>query len=281
MPTSAGRWCCGPNSGTAERKIKTMATSTGWWMYHGDPAHTGYVGSGQRDRRRGIVRRQVRRPAHAQRRAARSCRCPPSPTASSMSAWPIRATVAGEMGGTLLKIDLAIGRHGGEIFLEHRARTSATPMDFAAWGRRRRVVGDSASGKVYFVGFNAKLYCLNAGDLSLVWVTDLRNSDLAHNQPVQTFNPGTDINNEPPAAAGWSAPLVVQRPHLSRHRRGRESEPPQLRLLPRRRDRQRHVDLLHQSVRLRSDQPAQSAAREAPCATWRCRPAIRSTTERR
>ena len=23
-----------------------MATSTGWWMYHGDPAHTGYVGSG-------------------------------------------------------------------------------------------------------------------------------------------------------------------------------------------------------------------------------------------
>ena len=23
-----------------------MATSTGWWMYHGDPAHSGYVGSG-------------------------------------------------------------------------------------------------------------------------------------------------------------------------------------------------------------------------------------------
>jgi hypothetical protein len=25
-----------------------MATSTGWWMYHGDPAHTGYVGSGSK-----------------------------------------------------------------------------------------------------------------------------------------------------------------------------------------------------------------------------------------
>ena len=23
-----------------------MATNTGWWMYHGDPAHTGFVGSG-------------------------------------------------------------------------------------------------------------------------------------------------------------------------------------------------------------------------------------------
>jgi outer membrane protein assembly factor BamB len=61
-------------------------------------------------------------------------------------------------------------------------------------------------GFVYFVGFNAKLYCLKAGDLSLVWVTDLRNRDLAHNQPVQTFDPTDQIN---PAAAGWSAPLVV------------------------------------------------------------------------
>ena len=23
-----------------------MATNTGWWMYHGDPAHTGFVDSG-------------------------------------------------------------------------------------------------------------------------------------------------------------------------------------------------------------------------------------------
>jgi glucose dehydrogenase len=32
---------------------------------------------------------------------------------------------------------------------------------------------------------------------------------LGHNQPVDTFQPGNDINNEPPPAAGWSAPLVV------------------------------------------------------------------------
>lgn len=64
-------------------------------------------------------------------------------------------------------------------------------------------------GRVYFVGFNAKLYCLDAADLQPLWTTDLRNQDLAHKQPVQTFSPGDDIGNEAPPAAGWSSPLVV------------------------------------------------------------------------
>ena len=46
-------------------------------------------------------------------------------------------------------------------------------------------------------------------DLTLRWVTDLRNRDLAHNQPVQTFDPNGDPFTENPPAAGWSAPLVV------------------------------------------------------------------------
>src|SRR5689334_13800662 len=45
-PISAGHWCCDRDSGTVERKIGAMTTSSGWWMYHGDPAHTGFVGSG-------------------------------------------------------------------------------------------------------------------------------------------------------------------------------------------------------------------------------------------
>ena len=26
--------------------MATTTSPTGWWMYHGDPAHTGYIGSG-------------------------------------------------------------------------------------------------------------------------------------------------------------------------------------------------------------------------------------------
>jgi glucose dehydrogenase len=62
--------------------------------------------------------------------------------------------------------------------------------------------------RVYFVGFNAKLYCLSADDLSEIWATDLRNRDLTKNQPVQSFDVLVDPAINPPAE-GWSAPLVV------------------------------------------------------------------------
>jgi outer membrane protein assembly factor BamB len=185
-----------------------MATSTGWWMYHGDPAHTGFVGSGSAINaaalsggKFGILHTL---------NVGGSILSVPAVTGGFIYVGLANSReVVGELGGTLLKIELASGSIASKYTWCIDNEFERDAHGFCGMGSTPSVVGDSKTGKVYFVGFNAKLYCLNAGDLSLVWVTDLRNADLAHNQPIQTFNPGTDINNEPPPAAGWSAPLVI------------------------------------------------------------------------
>ena len=63
-----------------------------------------------------------------------------------------------------------------------------------------------ADGKVHFVAFNGKMYCLDQGTLEAVWITDLRCADPLHNQPV-TNTLGMDQGYAP--VAGWSSPLVV------------------------------------------------------------------------
>jgi outer membrane protein assembly factor BamB len=185
-----------------------MATNTGWWMYHGDPAHTGYIGSGSainaaalKGKKFGILHTL---------NVGGSILSVPAVTGSFIYVGLANSReVIGELGGTLLKIDLASGSTVHKYTWPIKDEFERDAHGFCGMGSTPSVVGDDTTGKVYFVGFNAKLYCLNAGDLSLVWVTDLRNADPAHNQPIQTYNPGTDINNEPPPAAGWSAPLVI------------------------------------------------------------------------
>src|SRR5205807_2405556 len=72
---------------------------------------------------------------------------------------------------------------------------SGSAQGYAGIGSSPAIV----AGKVYFSGLNGKVYCLDVTTLSPVWVTDLRNADPPHNQPVQN-NPSTDC---------WSSPLVV------------------------------------------------------------------------
>jgi outer membrane protein assembly factor BamB len=183
-----------------------MATNNGWWMYHGDPAHTGFVGSGSAinaaalsDKKFGIL--------HTLNIGGSILSVPAVTGGFIYVGLANSREVVGELGGTLLKIELASGS------IVSKFSWSIPPNDrdahgFCGMGCTPSVVGDSNTGKVYFVGFNAKLYCLKAGDLSLVWTTDLRNRDLAHNQPIQTFDPTADPTITPPAA-GWSAPLVI------------------------------------------------------------------------
>jgi outer membrane protein assembly factor BamB len=184
-----------------------MATSSGWWMYHGDPAHSGYVGSGSAINAAALSGGKFG-VLHTLNIGGPILSVPAVSDGFIYVGLANSRDAIGELGGTLLKISLASGataaKFNWKIELNER-----DAHGFCGMGSTPTLVGDSASGKVYFVGFNAKLYCLNAADMSLVWVTDLRQQDLAHNQPVQTFNPGPDINNEPPSAAGWSAPLVV------------------------------------------------------------------------
>jgi glucose dehydrogenase len=183
-----------------------MATNSGWWMYHGDAAHTGFVGTGSAinaaalsGKKFGILHTL---------NVGGSILSVPAVTGGFIYVGLANSReVVGELGGTLLKIELASGLIVSK-FTWSIPENDRDAHGFCGMGCTPSVVGDSNTGKVYFVGFNAKLYCLNAGDLSLVWTTDLRNRDLAHNQPIQTFDPTADPTVTPPAA-GWSAPLVI------------------------------------------------------------------------
>jgi outer membrane protein assembly factor BamB len=180
-----------------------MATNTGWWMYHGDPAHTGFVGSGSAINAAALGAKQFGI-LHTLNVGGSILSVPAVTGGFIYVGLANSREVVGELGGTLLKIELASGstvsKYTWSIDEDER-----DAHGFCGMGCTPSVVGDDTTGKVYFVGFNAKLYCLNTGDLSLAWVTDLRNRDLAHNQPVQNYSP-TDPN---PPAAGWSAPLVI------------------------------------------------------------------------
>jgi outer membrane protein assembly factor BamB len=176
-----------------------MATNTGWWMYHGDPAHTGFVGSGSAinaaalsGKKFGIL--------HTLNIGGSILSVPAVTDGFIYVGLANSRDVVGEFGGTLLKIELA----SGTIAKKYTWSIDPGERDahgFCGMGCTPSVV----DGKVYFVGFNAKLYCLDASTLLPLWITDLRQRDLAHNQPVQTFDP----NDPNPPAAGWSAPLVV------------------------------------------------------------------------
>jgi outer membrane protein assembly factor BamB len=106
------------------------------------------------------------------------------------------STAASGSGGTLYKIKLSNGKIE-KTFTFNTTPGEGSRQGFAGIGCSPAVTG----GRVYFSGLDGKLYCLNAGSLALIWVTDLRNFDAAHNQPV--------THNAAAEAEGWSGPLVV------------------------------------------------------------------------
>lgn len=175
-----------------------MNQTSGWWMYHGDWAHSGNAPGSSINAQMlssngfGIL--------HTLSLGGPVLSVPAVCDGSVYVGLANSLEQVGLFGGTLQKIDLA----SGSVTATYNWQIQADERDshgFCGMGCTPSVVG----GFVYFVGFNAKLYCLNEGDLSLVWVTDLRNRDLGKNQPVQSFDP-TDPY---PPAAGWCAPLVV------------------------------------------------------------------------
>jgi outer membrane protein assembly factor BamB len=94
--------------------------------------------------------------------------------------------------GTLYRIGLATGA----IEAQFSFSGVGSRQGYGGVGSSPAVVG----GRVYVSGLNGKLYCLDAGSFAVLWETDLRHTDLAHNQPVDH---GTA------RATGWSSPLVV------------------------------------------------------------------------
>lgn len=170
---------------------------TGWWMHHGDPEHSGYVSdspinSSNASKLAVFKELQLGGPVLS--------------TPAVVDGYVYVGTAnahgaVGSNGGSLYKIELATGAIAATFNWDIPSEERDS-HGFCGMGCTPAVAG----GKVYFVAFDAKLYCLDQQTLEPVWITDLRYADTAHNQPVT--NTGGMDEGQPPVA-GWSSPLVV------------------------------------------------------------------------
>ncbi|MEA2237875.1 MAG: quinohemoprotein ethanol dehydrogenase [Thermoanaerobaculia bacterium] len=182
------------------------AVSSNWWMFHGDPAHTGEVtGSAINS---GNVSGLTLKYSINVNGSILSTPAVVDGFVYCGLANSLEEAVKGN-GGQFIKVDLA----SGETTATFNWPINPADRDthgFCGMGCTPAVIG----GKVYFSAFDGKLYCLNQSDLSLAWVTDLRYADMPHNQPVTNDfpngNDATPAQGGPQAkASGWSSPLVV------------------------------------------------------------------------
>jgi outer membrane protein assembly factor BamB len=174
------------------------ATPQDWWMYHGDPAHSGCVAAGSSDISSTTVGGLAK--LHDVELAGAVLGVPAVVGGYVYVGTANSHLSHGSNGGAFYKVALATGSIEA-TFLWDIPTDERDSHGFTGMGCSPAV----ANGLVYFCAFNGKLYCLSASDLSLQWVTDLRYADPLHNQPV-TNNLGSD---EDPVAAGWSSPVVA------------------------------------------------------------------------
>lgn len=184
----------------------TDQTPSGWWMYHGDPAHTGYV-------------------SDSDLTAAKITPDPKTGTSALTTLFSLQlggpvlsvpAVTDGFVyvgvanyhqtqdgtgnGGAMHKIDIQSGTIV-KTFSWNLGTDNEDAHGFTGMGSTPMVV----NGHVYFGAFNGKFYCLNQDTMELVWVTDLRNEDLAHNQPITNIN---GVSAGYPAAVIWTSPVI-------------------------------------------------------------------------
>jgi outer membrane protein assembly factor BamB len=157
-----------------------------WWMHHRNEEHTG-------DARCSAIRR-----TNVQALIQRSKICLDGPIVSMPCVVAGKIYVGtgnrpGATGGTFYKIDLVTGGIDASFSFSGKGDW----RDFAGVGSSPAVAGN----KVYFSALTGKVYCLDAATLACSWFTDLRHTDLPHDQPVD--------HGEAALANGWSSPLVV------------------------------------------------------------------------
>ncbi len=180
------------------------AVQNGWWMYHGDAGHTGYVGGGASAITAGRLSAGRFGVLHTVQLGGPVLSVPAISGGFVYVGTANSPGVAAALGGQLHKVSLTNGMIVA-TFTWAILPTERDTHGFCGMGTTPAIV----DGRVYFVGFNAKMYCLSSNTLQLIWVTDLRKRDMPHRQPVATFDPSGYPNSEQPPAAGWSSPLVV------------------------------------------------------------------------
>ncbi|HKP02841.1 MAG TPA: PQQ-binding-like beta-propeller repeat protein [Chthoniobacterales bacterium] len=179
---------------------------TGWWMYHGDPAHTGYVSdSAINSTNVNTQKGTVQPPFNTLFTLPLEGPVLSVPAVSNGFVYVGLANYQNAPdgsgnGGALHKIDITTGSIV-QTFAWNLGTDTRDIHSFTGMGCTPAV----AYGRVYFGAFNGKLYCLDEDTLQPVWVTDLRLADPAHNQPI-TNNAG--VAGGAPAAVVWSSPVL-------------------------------------------------------------------------
>jgi len=171
--------------------------SSNWWMFHGDPAHTGEV-TGSAINSGTVSGLKLTQSINVNGSILST---PAVVDGYVYCGLANSLEAAAQNGGQFIKVSLATGQ------TEATFNWNIDPKDrdthgFCGMGCTPAVIG----GKVYFSAFDGKLYCLNQADLTLAWVTDLRYADMPHNQPVTNDFAAAGTQAK---ASGWSSPLVA------------------------------------------------------------------------
>lgn len=181
----------------------TAQTPTGWWMYHGGPDHTGFVSESD------LTSANFKSGSSAPQFTTLFTLSLEGPVLSVPAVTDGFVYVGlansqqaqGGNGGALLKIDIQTGQIV-KTFNWDLGTAARDAHSFAGMGSTPAVV----NGCVYFGAFNGQFYCLDQETLQSVWITDLRNADPAHNQPIT--NDAGVAAGFPPAVV-WSSPVIT------------------------------------------------------------------------
>src|SRR5271165_550416 len=171
---------------------------TGWWMYHGDPEHTGYVSDS--DLNSSNVAPTTFTLLHSLQLGGPVLSVPAVTDGFIYVGLGNSQRAEGGNGGALHKIDIQTGTIV-KTYSWNLGCDAADAHHFTGMGSTPAVV----NGRVYFGAFNGKFYCLDQETLGEIWFTDLRQEDILHNQPI-TNMAGVDMG-APPAVI-WSSPVV-------------------------------------------------------------------------
>lgn len=177
--------------------MSSTTPSSTWWMFHGDPAHTGEA-TGSAINSGSVAGLKLTQSINVNGSILST---PAVVDGYVYCGLANSLEAAAQNGGQFIKVNLTTGQ------TEATYNWSIDPKErdthgFCGMGCTPAVTG----GKVYFSAFDGKLYCLNQSDLTLAWVTDLRYADMPHNQPVTNDFAAAGTQAK---ASGWSSPLVA------------------------------------------------------------------------
>ena len=169
--------------------------ASGWWMYHGGATHTGFVSDSPLNARTVASSFSV---LHTLQLGGPILSVPAVSNGFCYVGVANYQRAQGGNGGAVHKVELRSGKIVA-TFSWDLGTDARDTHSFAGMAMTPAVV----NGRVYFGALNGKFYCLDQLTLQQVWVTDLRNADLRHNQPVTNLGGGV-----PPPAVIWSSPAV-------------------------------------------------------------------------